>query len=155
MYQQLGNEIITSVSIKQCHRNKIMVMGLLSEDQCCPFWNVFCFTLWPQHLCGSKKPLSVLFQWHLLFLLICSNVHSLMALVCHAFHTLAVMYTNILGHLVSLGEREFFSPFSKHYHCWNSVALITWLYFLYPNGGSIKSYQYNAISGSGANLSQH
>lgn len=56
-------KLLHLVSIKQCHRNKIMVMGLLSQDQCCLFWNVFCFTLWPQHLCGSKKPLSVLFQW--------------------------------------------------------------------------------------------
>lgn len=139
MHQQLGNEMITSVSIKQCHRNKIMVMGLLSQDQCCLFWNVFCITLWPQHLCGSKKPLSVLFQWHLLLLLICSDVHSLMALVYHAFHTLAVMYATILGRLGALGERGFFFLFSKHGHSWNSVAVITWLHFLYLIGGFMKS----------------
>lgn len=138
--------MIASVSIQQCHRNEIMVMGLLSWDQCCLLWNFFWFTLWPQPLCGSKKPLSLLFQWHLLFLLICSDAYSLMALVYHAFHTLAVIYSNIFNYLNALGERDFFPFFSKLHHSWNSVGLILWLHFLYPVGGSISGSGRKAFS---------
>jgi len=86
-------------------------MGLLSQDQCCLFWNIFCFTLWPQHLCGSKKPLSVLFQWHLLFLLICSDVRSLMALVYHVFNTPGSYVRYRFRPLGCFGQERLFLPF--------------------------------------------